>query len=135
MEMIEREDGLSTLELRLSNVASERSGSADFAFEDESVFKLGDSVNIYCGEEANPTEIFRGVISALEADFPEEQSPTLVLLAEDKLQKARLKRRSRTHENLTLATMARTVASDLGLTPQISGFSDDIGTHVQLNES
>src|SRR5688500_2513122 len=66
MEMIEREDGLSTLELRLNNVASESSGSADFAFEDELVFKLGDSVNVYCGEEANPTEIFRGVISALE---------------------------------------------------------------------
>jgi uncharacterized protein len=135
MEMIEREDGLSTLELRFTNVASEESGSAKFAFEDESVFKLGDSVNVYCGEEANPTEVFRGVISGLEADFPEEQSPTLVLLAEDKLQKARLKRRSRTHQNLSLATLARNVASDLGLTPRVSGFSDDIGTHVQLNES
>ena len=46
MEMLEQEEGLSTLELRLSNVASDTSGGSDFAFEDEASIKLGDRVAI-----------------------------------------------------------------------------------------
>ena len=95
MDMTEGEDGLSTLELRLDNTASDGSGNSDFAFEDEASFKLGDTINVYCGEESGPTEIFRGIISALEADFSEDSSPRLVALAEDTLQKARIKRRTR----------------------------------------
>lgn len=135
MEMLEQEDGLSTLELRFSNVASTSDGSSDFAFEDEGDFKLGDTIAVYCGEETEPTQIFQGTISALEADFSEEGSPILVALAEDRLQKARIKRRTRTHTDLRLSDLANTLASDLGLTPKVTGFSDVIGTQVQLNES
>ena len=135
MDMTEAEDGLSTLELKLDNTKSDGSGASDFAFEDEAAFKLGDSINVYCGEESGPTEIFRGVISALEADFSEESSPRLVALAEDTLQKARIRRRTKTYDDQSIAAIARGIAGDLGLTPQISGFTDPIGTQVQLNES
>lgn len=135
IEMTEHEDGLSTLELRMSNVASTGGGESEYAFEDEATLKLGDTVTIYCGEETAPTEIFRGTISGLEAEFSEEGSPSLIALAEDTLQKARLKRRTKTYDNQTLADIARAIANDLGLTPQISGFTDPIGTQVQLNES
>jgi phage protein D len=134
MDMTEHEDGLSTLELRLDNVATS-GGAPGFMFEDEAAVKLGDTITVYCGDQAAPTEIFRGLISALEAEFFEESSPRLTALAEDTLQKARLKRRTRTFDNRALADIARTVASDLGLTPQISGFTQPIGTQVQLNES
>jgi phage protein D len=135
LEMTEREHGLSTLELRLDNVVSDGSGGADFAFEDEAEFKLGDTITVYCGEESTPAEIFRGVISALEAEFSEDDSPRLLALAEDTLQKARITRRTRTYDNQTIADIARSVASDLGLTPRIDGFTHAIGTQVQLNES
>jgi phage protein D len=135
IEMTEHEDGLSTLELRMNNIASDASGQSDYAFEDEASLTLGDTVTIYCGDDRAPTEIFRGTISALEADFSEDGSPSLTALAEDTLQKARLKRRTRTYDNQTLADIARSIANDLGLTPQISGFTDTIGTQVQLNES
>jgi phage protein D len=135
MEMTEHEDGLSTLELRLNNIASNAAGESDFAFEDEASFKLGDTVNVYCGEESAPTEIFRGIISALEAEFPEDSAPTITALAEDTLQKARMKRRTRTYDDRSIADIARTIAGDLGLTPQITGFTDPVGTQVQLNES
>jgi phage protein D len=135
MEMTEHENGLSTLELRLDNVATDGAGTSDFAFEDEGALKLGDTIAVYCGEEAAPTEIFRGVVSGLEAEFGEESSPRLVALAEDTLQKARFKRRTRTFDDQTLADIARTIAGDLGLTPQISGLTQSIGTQVQLNES
>ena len=135
MEVEEQEDGLSRLELKLSNIASDSQGGADYAFEDERTFKLGDKIGIYSGDETGPQEIFSGRVSAVEAGFYEDASPTLMLLAEDKLQNARLKRRTKTHNDLSVATLARQIASDLGLTPQISGLSDSIGTQVQLNES
>ena len=135
LEMTEHEDGLSTLEVRLDNYLSTGSGNADFAFEDEASFKLGDTITVYSGEEAAPTEIFRGIVSALEAEFSEESSPRLTALAEDTLQKARMKRHTRTFDNKSIADIARTIAGDLGLTPQITGFATPIGTQVQLNES
>ena len=135
IEMTEHEDGLSTLELRMNNVASDGGGQSDYAFEDEASFKLGDTITVYCGEESGPTEIFRGIISALEAEFSEDGSPAITVLAEDTLQKARLKRRTRTYDNQSLADIARSIASDLGLTPQISGLTETIGSQVQLNES
>jgi len=135
MDMIEQEDGLSSAEVRFSNVAADRRGGADLAFEDETSFKIGDRLAIYTGEEAEPTEIFSGLISGIEAEFSTEGSPTLTALAEDTLQKARMKRRTRTHNDQTLADLARSIAQDLGLTPRITGFADPIGTQVQFNES
>ena len=135
MEMTEHEDGLSTLELRVDNMATDGAAAADFAFENEQALKLGDSITVYCGEESAPTEIFRGVVSAFEAEFAEESSPRLVALAEDPLQKARLTRRTRTFEDQTVAAIAQTIAGDMGLTPQISGLTQSAGTQVQLNES
>ena len=135
LEMTEHEDGLSTLEMKVDNVTSDAAGNSDYAFEDEASFKLGDTITVYCGVTSEPTEIFRGVISALEAEFTEDGVPTLTALAEDTLQKARLKRRTRTYDDQSIADIARTMAGDLGLTPQISGFAEPIGTQVQLNES
>jgi phage protein D len=135
MDMVEQEDGLSALELRLTNVASESDGSAGLAFEDETSFKLGDRLAVYAGDESAPTEIFSGVITGLEADFPDAGSPTLTALAEDRLQQARMKRGTRTFENSSLADIARTIASDLGLTLRISGFDATLPVEVQMNES
>jgi phage protein D len=135
MDLREQEDGMSALELRFSNVTSASTGAADLAFEDEAGFKLGDQVSVYAGDESAPTEIFAGIITALEADFPEEGSPTLTALAEDRLQQARMKRRTRTFEERSLGDIASDIASDLGLTPRINGFDSPLATEVQLNES
>jgi phage protein D len=135
MEMIEREGGMSALELRVSNVASNPEGSADLAFEDDQILKLGASIQIYCGDENSPQEVFQGTITGLEADFPEAGPPELVVLAEDVFQQARMTRRTSIHENVSIADLASTLAGQLGLTPVITGFTEKIGTQVQLNES
>ena len=135
MEMTEREGGMSALELRVSNVASDPEGNADFAFEDDQVLKLGAAIVVYCGDETTPQEVFRGTITALEFEFREGDAPELVVLAEDVFQKARMARRTKIHEDLTIASFSSDLANQLGLTPTITGFTDSIGTHVQLNES
>ncbi len=135
MDLREHEEGLSALELRFSNIATLESGSPDFAFEDEAALKLGDKLAVYAGEETAPTEIFSGVITGLEADFPEGASPTLTALAEDRLQQARMKRRSQTYNDRSLGEIARTIASDLGLTPVVTSFDRSLPVEVQMNES
>ena len=135
MEMTEREGGLSSLELRVSNIASDPEGGADLAFEDEKLLRLGANIAIYSGDENGPAEIFQGTITALEGDFREDAPPELVVLAEDKAQQARMSRRTRLHENVSIADMSRDIADQLALTPVITGFSEQIGTQMQLDES
>lgn len=135
MRMEENEGGMSTLELRLSNVASTTDGGAELAFGPDSKVTLGASIEVYTGDEAQPREIFRGHITAIEADFRTGSPPELTVLAEDGLAQARMARRSRTYSNMTPADVARTVASDLGLRPVIAGLDAPNGTWAQINES
>ena len=135
MDLKEQEDGMSALELRFSNIASLESAGVDFAFEDETVLKLGDQLTVYAGDEQAPTEIFRGAVSAFEAEFSENGPPVLTALAEDTLQKARMMRRTKTWEDTTLAAIVREIADNLGLTAQVTGLDQDIGVQVQMNES
>lgn len=132
----EHEGGMSSLELRLVNqTAPEQSEIEELALEDERDLKLGTKIKLYSGDENRPREVFRGVVSGLEADFPLHGPPEIMVLAEDPLQKARLARRTKVHDHLRLSTFANELANNLGVTPNVTGFSDDIGTHVQLNES
>lgn len=135
MDMREQEGGLSSLELRLSNIASDADGGADYAFEDEAEVKLGSSITIFGGDISAPQEIFRGLITGLEADFPEDDPPELLILAEDHLQQARMARRSEVHREKSLADLVREVAQRLGLQSEINGLDSPLGTWVQLNES
>lgn len=135
MEATEREGGLSALELRVRNVASDPEGGAALAFEDDSVLKLGARIAVYSGDEAAPREIFQGTITGLEAEFPPDGPPELVALAEDAFQLARMARRTRVHEDVTLSGLVSDLAGQLGLTPVVTGLTENIGTQVQLNES
>lgn len=135
MEMREQEGGLAGLELRLSNVASFTDGDADFAFEDERVVRLGSRITVAAGDASQPQEIFRGVITALEAEFPGEGPPELLLLAEDALQPARMARRSKVYRDMGLAEVVQSVAQTLGLQAEVTSLDDPRGTWVQLNES
>lgn len=135
MEMTEQVGGLSSLELRFSNVASEPSGQASYAFEDNSILKLGAAITVHSGDESQPQEIFKGTITGLEADFKEKAPPELVVLAEDSAQKARMDRRSETYTDLSIADIAQQIAQRLSLTPVITGLANTTGTWVQMNES
>jgi uncharacterized protein len=135
MEMQEREGGLSSLELRFSNVASEPSGTARYAFEDEQVLALGKRIAVYAGDVRSPQAIFDGRITALEAEFSQDAPPELVVLAEDALQSARMARRTAVYEDVSVADIAREVANRLSLRPVISGLDQTADVFVQWNES
>lgn len=135
MVMNEQEGGLSSLELRLTNSASLRGGGAEYAFDVGGELAFGAEIVIGAGDTAAPVEIFRGIVTGLEGVFNKETPPEIIVLAEDALQKARCKRRTKVYENQSLADIARAIAGDHGLTPQIDGLDQNFGTQVQLNET
>lgn len=134
--MTEREGGLSSLELRLGNFdATKGPSTAVYALEDERDLKLGSRITLYAGDSVAPSEIFRGIVTGLEVEFPQAGTSEILVLAEDPLQLARQARRSKVHSDLVLSQLANDVAAQLGLTPKVTELNDSIGTHVQLNES
>lgn len=135
MVMNEQEGGLSSLELRVSNSASLTSGSAEYAFDAGGELALGAALVIGAGDASAPVEIFRGFVTGIEGIFNQDGPPELVILAEDALQKARCHRRTKVYEDMSLADIARQIASDHGLTPQIDNCTENFGTQVQLNET
>jgi phage protein D len=135
VDMTEHAGGLSSLELRLTNVASLQDGGAESAFDAGGALQPGADLVIGAGDVTSPVEIFRGAITGIEGVFTEDRAPELVLLAEDAFQKARLARRSKVYENDSLADIVRDVANRHGLTPQISNLDLNFGPQVQMNES
>lgn len=135
MDMREQEGGLSALELRLSNIASDPDGGAGFAFEDEREVRLGSTITVSAGDSSDPREIFRGVVTGLEAEFPESDPPELLLLAEDRLQHARMTRRTHVYRDMAVADIADRIAQELSLRAEVNGLRSPVGTWVQLNES
>src|SRR5687767_4764278 len=135
MRMEENEGGMSTLELRLSNLASTTDGGAELAFGADSKLKLGVALEVYTGDEAQPREIFRGHVTAIEADFKMGSPPELTVLAEDALARARMARRSKTYPDMAPADVAKAIAGDLSLRPVIAGLDSPTGTWAQINES
>ncbi|VAW63257.1 hypothetical protein MNBD_GAMMA09-509 [hydrothermal vent metagenome] len=135
MEMTEQEGGLSSLQLRLSNLASDPEGGAGYAFEDESELSLGSSIAVYSGDETAPQEIFKGIITGLESEFTHSAPPELLVLAEDSLQSSRMTRRTKIYENMSVTDLVNEIASNLSVQPVVTGFTEVIGNWVQLNES
>ncbi len=130
----EREGGMTTAELRFSNWVTTDRG-AESAFEDGTRLALGTALEVYTGDETQAREIFRGVVSALEADFAPGAPPELVVLAEDPLGRARMARRSRVYTDVAPSGVVEQVAQELGLQPSVSGLSEPVGTWAQINES
>jgi phage protein D len=136
MAMREQQGGLSTLELVLVDVLALGDGGAGYGATAGSPLQLGAEIAIYSGDTSAPQAIFQGTITAIEAEAGPHTSPQFTVLAEDRLWKARKTRKSRTFEQQAPADIARTIAGDHGMRPEIRGGLDTpIGTWVQMNES
>lgn len=136
MSMTESEGGLSNLELLFSNWVSRDDTRAGPAFEKEEVLALGKRVSVYAGSQEQRFEIFSGVITGLEARYPAHNgTPELCVLAEDALQTARLRRRTASYENPSIADLTQQIAQRCGLRAVVAELADPIGPQAQINES
>ncbi len=135
MRMEEHEGGMSSLEMRFSNLAPTTDGGAELAFDASSKLKLGADIAIYSGDATQPREIFRGKVAAMELEYKIGNGPELTVLAEDALSAARRARCSKIYPDKSPAEVVRSIASDLGLRPVVSGLDNPVATWAQLNES
>jgi uncharacterized protein len=133
MEMRERQGGLSSLELRFLNLKETGSGGT-LAFADTKI-DFGKELTVYAGDEFGPAEIFRGPVTAVEFEFSEERTPEFVVLAEDALQKARMKRITKHYDDLALQKLVSNIGTDTGTSGNAGELGDSIGSQTQFNET
>lgn len=124
--------GLCWMEAELVNWGFTGSG-AGFLYLDRATFDFGTTVEVEFGRDG--VTVFSGRISAIEARYPAASITTFVFCAEDGLQDLRLSRRTRTFDQVSTADVAQQLASDHGLTADVSLAGPTRAVVNQLNLS
>jgi uncharacterized protein len=128
--IVEKTDGLYRCEAKFGNWGP-KDGTTDYLYFDRQTLDFGKDFQVKIAQE----EIFRGKITALEAEFPEAQSPEIRVLAEDALQNLRMTRRSRTFEDVSDEDVFKKIAGEYGLTPNIAVSGATHKVMAQINQS
>jgi uncharacterized protein len=106
-------------------------GKSDFLYFDRKTLEFGKKLTVNLGTDA----IFTGNITGLEAGFQEGNAPSLTVLAEDRFQELRMTRRTRTFADMSDSAVINQVATDHGLTPDVSVTGPTHKVIAQLNQS
>jgi phage protein D len=132
LRMRAREDveGLSNCELEFGNWGP-NGGSPGFLFFDRQLLDFGKQIDVAIAG----MPLFTGRITAREARFPPGGVPSIVVLAEDRLQDMRMIRRTRTFTGLADADVFSQIASEHGLTPDVAVNGPTHKVLAQLNQS
>jgi phage protein D len=128
-ELTDSLDGMAHAELCFGNWGG--GDSPGFQYFDRKLLEFGKLLKVSLGGDP----LFEGPISAIAAEYPEGATPEIRVHAEDRLQALRMTRRSRVFERVSLGGIARRVASDHGLTPEISVEGEAAPVIAQLNQS
>lgn len=115
MRIEETTDGLYACEVTLANWGPVGGGEVDFLYLDRETFDFGTDLSIDLPGGDEMQTVFEGRVTALESQVPGTQPPSLVVLAEDRLQNLRMTRRTRTFEDVTDREVAKQIAGDHGL--------------------
>jgi phage protein D len=121
LEIEESTGGLKRLTARLDALGTPPNGGGEQQqiFLDGSIVDFGKKLSVVIGAPPSAFTVFTGWISAIEADFQLNETPAVVIFAEDKLMKLRMTRRMKTYENMSDADIAGAIASEHGLTPSV----------------
>lgn len=126
--------GMARCELTVSNW-SLQAGGVGFTYFDRRLLDFGKRLEVRVEAGSAAISLFDGRITGLEAHFPQQQSPELTVLAEDRLQDLRMTRRTRSFADLSDADLVRQVAGEHGLTAQVD-LDGPTHRHIaQLNQS
>ena len=129
MEVADSVEGIARAELTFGNWGG--GDTPGFQLFDRKTIDFGLPVKLKLGDDV----LFQGRIGAIVADFPDGAPPTIGVLAEDRLQDLRMTRRTRTFEQKAMGDVARTIASDHGLTPKIDFAGATVAVTAQVNQS
>src|ERR1051325_7589257 len=126
----ENTEGLYRCEATFGNWGTKEQ-TTDYLYFDRKVLDFGKDFQVKLGGKV----IFDGRIMALEADYPEGQSPEISVLAEDRFQDLRMTRRTRTFADSSDSDVFNQLASDHGLTPSVDVQSPTYKVLAQVNQS
>jgi phage protein D len=132
LEIRERVDGLAQAQLAFGNWGT-RDGAPGYTLFNRERLEFGKKIEIRLGDDL----LFVGRLMALQGRFPKAGvgEAQLVVQLEDKLQDLRMKRRSRSFDQSSLADAARRIASDHGLTANVDVDSPTLPLLAQVNQS
>jgi phage protein D len=130
----ETTDGLYRCEARFGNWGSVQ-GAPGYLYFDREVLDFGSELVVRMGAADSSDEIFRGRISALEAQYSASAPPGLVVLAEDQAQSLRVKRRTRVFEDMSDADVFDQIARDNSLQAEIDVSGPTHAILAQVNQS
>jgi phage protein D len=128
-----REDvhGLYDCELELGNWGPNGGTDPNFLYFDRKTIDFGKQLTLNVANQP----IFSGRITGIEARYPEGDSPSLTVLAEDRFQDLRMTRRTRTFTSVSDGDVAKRVAGEHGLKPDVGVDGPTYTVLAQLNQS
>jgi len=126
----ENVDGLYRCEASFGNWGP-KNGENDFLYFDRQTLEFGKAFQVSLGTDV----LFDGKITALEGVFPQGNSPTITVLADDRFQDLRMTRRTRTFADMSDSAVVQQIAGDHGLTPDVSLSGPTHKVLAQLNQS
>jgi len=121
-------ESMASAEIEFGNWGGEEAG---FQFFSRDILDFGKEIIVSLQDET----LFQGRISAINGRFPSAGPPTILVLAEDRLQDLRMTRRTRSFEQATLADVAETIARDHGLTAQVEVDTAVAPVLTQVNQT
>ena len=102
---------------------------------DDDQFKEGNTVEIDMGYRDNMKTLFKGEITGLEPEFPNDQSPTLTVTGYDRRHRLMGKRRTRTFLKMKDSDIANQIAGDWSLTPEVEDTRVRLDYVLQHNQT
>jgi uncharacterized protein len=130
MRVEESVTGMASCELAIGNWGPIGDG-VGFLYYDRGDIDFGKDLAVRVAGDT----LFSGRISGMEGQFPDGSPPSLLLMAEDRLQDLRMTRRTRTFENLSDAALIQQIAKDHGLDPDVRLDGPTHRVLAQLNQS
>lgn len=128
--IVETTQGLYRCEATFGNWGP-KNGSTDFIYFDRRMLDFGKTFQVKIGTNT----IFDGRVTALEAQFPEGAPPQICVLAEDRFQDLRMTRRTRSFSNVSDSAVFNQIATDHGLTANVSVGGPTYPHLAQVNQS
>jgi uncharacterized protein len=104
-------------------------------WSDSTLFKPGGAVAIKLGYAGALEPVLSGEIVGLELSFPPDVRSRLVVRGFDRLHRVRRGRRTKSYLQVKDSDVAQTLASDLGLTPDVEDSGEVHPYLLQLNQT
>lgn len=127
--------GLFSCETTFANWGPTGGGDVGFLYLNRDVLDFGNEFEIEARGGDASHRVFSGRVTGLESQVSGPHPPTVVVLAEDRLQDLRMIRRTRTFENVTDREVAQQIARDHSLRTDMDVTGPTHRVLAQVNQS